>query len=429
MGQEVLRRPSGPSLNDLPVELLGAVVGEVTSIGDLLRLRVVNHTFSVYATPKAFRTFHVVNTEASVTGQKLLMSSPGLASLVQRLVVHCEAGPGENRLLNTVEEDEEAKAIRMAFAYNMSRLHLFPSLGELELNFFSGMVWQTVESAEDGTITMTHPSKYFMLQSFIMQAVLKPQTGCPPPLLRSLTLNNLIPFPAPEYQSEVLETIMSNLHSFSMSAHALRFKGRRGEDMWSWFWSEMVPERFLEPAQKSLTSLSLFSDQPIGQFPTVDLSWLRFPRLTTLTLGGLTFNEQGLAEDFVVHHGRTLQRLTLDTCAMHLGGTAPVRPWARVYERFAARLVALRDFRTLCRTGWGLHEQDARRGLQSPYERSITGYGYERGKDVRLAADVVQADRVGLRNFLRTVNARREKQRLPPLALPDLLGAPGQTHA
>ena len=330
-----------------------------------------------------------------------------------------------------MEEDEEAKAIRMAFAYNMSRLHLLPSLCELDLNFFSGMVWQTVESAQDGTITMSHPSKYFMLQSFIMQAFLKPQTGRPPPLLRSLTLNNLIPFPAPEYQSEVFESIMSNLHSFSMSAHALRFKGRRGEDMWSWFWSEMVPERFLEPAQKNLTSLTLVSDQPIGQFPTVDLSWLRFSHLTDLTLSGFTFNEQCFTEDFIVHHSHTLQSLTLDTCSMHLGGnnTTPVRSWALVYERFAGRLTALLDFKALCRTGWGLHEQDARLELQSPYERSITGYGYERGKDIKLAADVVQADRVGLRNFLRAVNARREKRYLLPLALPELLVVPGKVRA
>lgn len=87
--------------NDLPVELIGAVVDEVASIGDLLRLRVVNHTFSVYATPKAFHTFHVANTQKSVAGQRSMMSCPKLVSLVHKLVIHCEAGPGENRLLNT----------------------------------------------------------------------------------------------------------------------------------------------------------------------------------------------------------------------------------------------------------------------------------------------------------------------------------------
>lgn len=101
MGRDILQKTRGVSFNDLPVELVGVIVNEVTSIGDLLRLRVVNHTLSAYATPRAFQTYHVVNTEASVFGQRLLMNSPWLAPLVQRLVVHCEAGPGENKMVNT----------------------------------------------------------------------------------------------------------------------------------------------------------------------------------------------------------------------------------------------------------------------------------------------------------------------------------------
>ena len=89
------------SFGDLPIELVGAVVQEVVSIGDLLRLRAVNHTIHTYATPRAFKTLHVVNTERSVSGQKAIMASRSLAPLVHRLVVHCEAGPGENKLLNT----------------------------------------------------------------------------------------------------------------------------------------------------------------------------------------------------------------------------------------------------------------------------------------------------------------------------------------
>jgi hypothetical protein len=303
----------------------------------------------------------------------------------------------------------------------MSRLHMFPFLSKLELNFFSGMVWQTVQSAEDGTITLSHPSKYFMLQSAITQALFGP--SCQQLRLRSLVLHNLIPFPAPEYQNETLENIMSGLTHFTLTAHALRFRGRRGEDMWSWFWSEMVPERFLEPAQHTLTSLTLFSDQPIGQFPTVDLSWLRLPQLTALTLSGFTFNEQCLSEDFVVYHGRTLRSLMLDTCAIFLGGEDgnPLHPWALVYQRFADKLTELLEFRSVRRTGWGMHEPDMRLELQSPYERSITGYGYERGKDVKLSVDVLQTDRIALRNFLRIINGRRQLRLLPPLTLPELM--------
>lgn len=101
MGLSTRSRKAKLTLNDLPVELVGAIVHEVASIGDLLRLRVVNHTFSAYATPRAFHTFHVVNTDKSVHGNRLLAKSSSLASLVKRLVIHCEAGPGENKLLNT----------------------------------------------------------------------------------------------------------------------------------------------------------------------------------------------------------------------------------------------------------------------------------------------------------------------------------------
>ena len=215
---------------------------------------------------------------------------------------------------------------------------------------------------------------------------------------------------------------MSSLTTFSLSVHALRFGGQHGDEMYSWFWSEMIPERFLDPAQQKLTSLTLFSDQLVGQFPAVDLTWLRFPHLTDLSLNGFMFNDQRLVEDFIVRHGLTLQHLTLDTCPIHIGGTeGPIaRSWAPILQRFADKLVALLDFKVMRRTGWGLHEVDPRVDQLCSYERCLTGYGYERGKDNKIPLSTLQADRVALRNLLRVVNTRREAKRLPPLPLPSL---------
>lgn len=280
-------------------------------------------------------------------------------------------------------------------------------------------------------MAVTKPSKYFMLQTSIVRALATPEPGFTAPVLSSLTMHNLIPFPSPEFSSDAFETMLSNVKHLSYTVHGLRFTARRGEDMWSWFWSEMLPERLLEPAQSSLTSLKLMSDQPIGHFPTVDLSWLRFPRLTTLTVSGFMFSEQCLMEDFIVHHAPSLRTLTLDTCPIHIGGTdgAPLRPWSVVYQRFGDRLTQMLQFRTLCRTGWGLHEQDSRTEFDSSYERCITGYGYERSKDVKLPFDVLQADRIALRNLLRSVNNRRQVRRLPPFPLPELLVPPPRIRA
>ncbi|KAI0703408.1 hypothetical protein BC835DRAFT_1021874 [Cytidiella melzeri] len=339
---------------DLPVELVGAVVDEVTSIGDLLRLRNVSHTFTTYATPKAFSTYHVVNTRSSIQGHENMLQHADLARLVRRLVVHCEAGPGENRLVNRVEEDAESREIRLALIANMSRLFAFPHLEELELDFFSGMVWQNFKSSEtDGmAMSVSSPSKYFMLQTAIIAAITDAGPGAVPPALHTLSIANLIPFPAPEYQSPTFEALMSRISNLSLSIHALRFSGRHGEDMFAWFWTEMIPERFLEPAHSTLTTLSLFTDQPVGQFPPIDLSWLRFPHLTTLSLNGFMLNEQRLVEDFVVRHGRTLEHLVLDTCSIHIGGVedTPPRTWANVLQRFVEKLTVLLEFRTFAPT-------------------------------------------------------------------------------
>lgn len=323
-----------------------------------------------------------------------------------------------------VEEDVEARDIRFALAANMLKLSSLLSLEELELNFFSGMVWQNFKDSgtDDLTLSVTRPSKYFMLQNSVMKAITDIEPSLFLPRLRSLHIANLIPFPASEYQTPGFENLMASLTSFSLSVHALRFSGRHGEDIYSWFWSEMIPERFLDPMQPKLTTLSLFSDQPVGQFPPVDLTWLRFPHLTDLSLNGFMFNDHRLVEDFIIRHGNTLQHLTLDTCPIHIGGVegSPPRAWAVILQRFTDKLTGLLDFRIMRRTGWGLHEVDTRIELLCSYERALTGYGYERGKDNKIPLSVLQADRVALRNLLRVVNTRRERKRLTPLELPSL---------
>lgn len=327
-------------------------------------------------------------------------------------------------MIRLVEEDFEAREIRFALAANVSKLAALVSLEELELDFFSGMVWQNFKGSgtDDMTMSVASPSKYFMLQTSVIKAITDIEPTICLSHLQSLHIANLVPFPAPEYQSDSFESLMGGLTNFTLSVHALRFSGRHGEEMYSWFWSEMIPARFLDSAQQKLKTLSLFSDQPVGQFPPVDLTWLRFSNLTTLSLNGFMFNEERLVEDFIIRHGHTLEHLTLDTCPIHIGGVAgpPSRTWAVVLQRFTDKLTALLDFKIMRRTGWGLHETDPRIDQLCSYERCLTGYGYERGKDNKILLSVLQGDRVALRNLLRVVNTRREPRMLPPLPLPTL---------
>jgi len=58
-----------------PPELLGAIVAEVHSLPDLLRLRETNHTLNDFATPLAFRSVVLANRDKSIKNFTVLSTS------------------------------------------------------------------------------------------------------------------------------------------------------------------------------------------------------------------------------------------------------------------------------------------------------------------------------------------------------------------
>jgi hypothetical protein len=58
-----------------PHELLGAIVAEVHSLPDLLRLRETNSTLNEFATPIAFRSVVLANRDKSIQNFRLLSTS------------------------------------------------------------------------------------------------------------------------------------------------------------------------------------------------------------------------------------------------------------------------------------------------------------------------------------------------------------------
>lgn len=69
----------------LPHELLGAVVAEVHSLPDLLRLRETNSTLNDFATPLAFRSVVFANRDKIIDNFRLISTSR-LAPLVREVV-------------------------------------------------------------------------------------------------------------------------------------------------------------------------------------------------------------------------------------------------------------------------------------------------------------------------------------------------------
>jgi hypothetical protein len=70
----------------LPTELLGAIVAEVHSQPDLLRLRTTNTTLNALATPFAFQSIQFSNTDKSLENFKCLTNHPKIAPLIREVV-------------------------------------------------------------------------------------------------------------------------------------------------------------------------------------------------------------------------------------------------------------------------------------------------------------------------------------------------------
>jgi hypothetical protein len=73
-----------------PPKLLGAVVAEVHSQSDLLQLRATNTTLNALATPLAFRSIQLANTDKSLERFKRLAKYPKFAELIHKVVYQYE---------------------------------------------------------------------------------------------------------------------------------------------------------------------------------------------------------------------------------------------------------------------------------------------------------------------------------------------------
>ncbi|KAH9071401.1 hypothetical protein EDB83DRAFT_2574422 [Lactarius deliciosus] len=118
------------------------------------------------------------------------------------------------------------------------------------------------------------------------------------------------------------------------------------------FWADVIGPRVVLPAT-NLESLSMSCNIGPGSLTRLNLSSITFPCLTSLSLCNFAWDDvrcdsEGVvsqAEDFIVRHGRTLQKLELHNCVICvlLHRPTPVRSWAVVWNRFADELSELVD--------------------------------------------------------------------------------------
>jgi hypothetical protein len=176
---------------------------------------------------------------------------------------------------------------------------------------------------------------------WIQKSVLASLTSEPcPSTIKDLSLAHLICVDDGTYETPAFQSDISSLHDLSFSTVSNIKPGCLAAFL-HWheeFWGSTVSERFLVPAQSSLTSLSLGGDEYIGDTGVLDINACYFPQLTSLRLRRIVFSMFHAVDDFIIKHRATLRRLELEDNGIN---TTDDYYWSNVWERFQIELTVL----------------------------------------------------------------------------------------
>ncbi|KAH9010013.1 hypothetical protein EDB84DRAFT_1545321 [Lactarius hengduanensis] len=208
-------------------------------------------------------------------------------------------------------------------------LHLIPALESLVFTF--------LPDEESWMKPLTHDTKlspYQLLQLHVLEGLA--YNPNPLPALRSLQIDDWFAYPDECYAAAPFQQIVASLRELPIWIHFL------ADD----FWADVIGPRVLLPAA-NLESLSMSCNIEPGSLIRLNLSSITFPRLTSLSLSNFAWDDVRCdpEEDFIVRHGRQLQKLELHNCiiCIPLYRPTPVRSWAAVWNRFADELSELVD--------------------------------------------------------------------------------------
>ena len=232
-----------------------------------------------------------------------------------------------------------------------SRIHQLPRLETINLTFYGK--WHNPDGK--GRLALQEAILGALAASFGVRA---------PSKLTSLSLHNLYPFALSSLNSPPFQTVLTTLRQLRLFMILDRALGlNTALDHWCHFWGTLCPRIFLAPTQQSLTELTLHSDVYVGALSELSLRALRFPHLCTLSLRNIVFEPSVGAEYFILRHALTLVQLELIMCKLPIDTDRSLYPstslspsttlaeyeessngsrcWDRIWDRFAAELIAL----------------------------------------------------------------------------------------
>ncbi|KAH9161292.1 hypothetical protein EDB89DRAFT_2080743 [Lactarius sanguifluus] len=199
----------------------------------------------------------------------------------------------------------------------------------------------------------THDTKlspYQLLQLHVLEGL-----ACNPnplPALRSLQIDDWFAYPNKCYSAAPFQRMVASLRELRFLVQDTDYTSDLDHFLAEDFWGDIIGPRVLLPAA-NLESLSMSCNIEPGSLIRLNLSSITFPRLTSLSLSNFAWDDVrcdpevvvSQVEDFIVRHGRTLQKLELHNCMIFipLYRPTPVRSWAAVWNRFADELSKLVD--------------------------------------------------------------------------------------
>ncbi|KIK94011.1 hypothetical protein PAXRUDRAFT_12313 [Paxillus rubicundulus Ve08.2h10] len=323
-------------MRNLPIELVGAVVENVSSTSDLLQLRSVNSTCCDLVTASLFRRVHIKNSVQSAQNCLSILASPSLAVHVHE-VVYDQRDHAQFCLLPPSIEDTcdelETADLEDALTETFCSLSDFKNLQGVILNF-----WPSLRT-QSGIEVHENPFWFTTRQTTVLHAVHHAMKSSP---MRSLSLNNVV-LMSPSYYDFVSSLEQSPLHHFSMSVVA-------NSELGVWSGSKALNNSLsslLPVSSPTLKSLVLRSPQGLYHSLASQLRSFEYSSLETLVLEKIVFDHTPFAdaiEEFIIRHKDTLRRLEIRSCASYVpSATTPIRRWATIWKRLEEELTSLQE--------------------------------------------------------------------------------------
>ncbi|TFY71467.1 hypothetical protein EVG20_g1537 [Dentipellis fragilis] len=327
----------------LPVEVWMMIVNLVEDHCDLRCLRAANRQLRALASRRLFKTLQVNNDNDmahSVTNALEAVQSRYVSPLISRVthevlwanVMPCMHCSYTVYLLHDLTglTGKDVKTRRQLSSL-FSQIYRLPALAAIHCRFFGDQICsQTSKSTQADYTNPIYPEQQLILDAIFSQPL--------PSSVKSLTLDNLLPFMTEIYDRPAFVSAVQRLSYLDLSFL---------EDEEVGYWDTIVHKRFLGVCGASLTSLHLARNGELEQDSSITFDGLCFPSLHTLSLTWLFFDRTGsreskcTLEQFITRHSATLRQLELKPYyAIIKKGPlpGPGGPFTPVWERLACAM-------------------------------------------------------------------------------------------